>query len=248
MKKKFVIFFSAIMLCACSGKKQKQVLLAKNHYRQAANEMQTFFEKNDTAALRRALNEIDASIEHDPAPHTFGLKGTILLQLGELNACLPCFEHVFNNKKVAKSKRADAQNNYATALYQLNRTQEAQQTWINLTTNPHYISPEVAYFNLGLTHLNEALKKSHDQHTYTQKDVYHSLEYSITYFRQALSISKEYIDALFFLGQALIARGRLPEARDCYISLLISSPHHKNAQSILNLIEKKIAQSSAETL
>jgi|GEM_PF-1112320 len=250
MKKEFVAIFIAFLLASCGGSAQTRRRIAKNHYKQAATEMRIFYEKNDIHALRKSLNEIDKALELHPIPQTFGLKGTILLQLGELKESLPCFERVFNNKKVAKSKQSDARNNYATALYQLGRVDEARSIWLNIVNNPHYISPEVAYFNLGFMELNEALKVANKQDNpekpkSTQENINAYLEQSAMYFKQAIAISKDYIDAIFFLGRTLIALNRLKEAKDCYMSILIINPNHEAAQSFLNHVEKKMATNDA---
>jgi len=244
MKKEIVLF---LLLPSCGGSLHKKKQLANTHYRQASLEVREYQEKNNSNALRKALNEIDKAINIHPTPHNLGLKGTILLQLGsidqnanEINESLIYFERVFNSKKTAKAKSADAKNNYATALYQIGRTQEAKKIWHQLTNNSHYISPEVAYFNLGYAELNEAIASANQKSPTTQTTTNEHLEQAATYFRQALAISKEYIDALFFLARALIGLNWLDEARNAILTILTINPNHLPAKEFLKRIEEHL--------
>lgn len=238
MKKQFVVLI--IILSGCGGAPYQKKQRAQSHLSQASLEIKEFQEKNDTKALRHALNEVDQSLDIYPTPHARGLKATILLQLGQLQESKELFEILLADKHLSKAKRADALNNYAIALYQLGDNLNAERVWHDLLGNPHYISPEVAYFNLGYSQFNNALK-------YTQNNdrlpvaAHEHLTHAVMYFKQAIAISKEYIDALFYLGQALIALKRLHEARDCYMTILTLNSNHAPAQRILTYIESQLS-------
>jgi len=244
MKKEIVLI---LLLPACGGSQHKKKQLADNHCRQASLEVREYQEKNNVNALRKALNEVDQAININPTTHNLGLKGTILLQLGsidqnanEIKESLKYFERILKNKKTPKAKRADAKNNYATALYQAGSTEEAKKNWHELTVNSHYISPEVAYFNLGYAELNEAIRIKNQQETATQEAIKNHLEHAATYFRQALAISREYIDALFFLAQTQVGLNHYNEAHNTVLTILTLNPDHLPAKTFLKRIEEKI--------
>lgn len=238
MKKKIVVLL--IILTGCGGAPYQKRQRAQSHFSQASLEIKEFQEKNDTKALRHALNEVDQSLDIYPTPHARGLKATILLQLGKVQESKELFEVLLADKHLPKVKRADALNNYAIALYQLGDSVGAERVWHELIGNAHYISPEVACFNLGYSQLNNALKYV-PNNGHMPVAAHEHLTRAVMYFKQALAISKEYIDALFYLGQALIALQWLHEARDCYMTILTINPNHGPAQRILKYVEAQLS-------
>ena len=245
MKKELV--FLIALLPGCGGSLWKKKQLAMNHYRQASLEIKNYHQENNTNSLHKALNEIDKAIEIHPTAQSRGLKGTILLQLGAINQnetfikdSIPLFELIIKDKYAPKARKGDAKNNYATALYQLGKTDEALKIWNELTVNPHYISPEVAFFNLGYAKLNDALRARYQEPKQTTETIKMHLEQAATYFRQALAVSREYIDALFFLSQTLVNLNQPEEARDALFTIITINPDHELAKEWLKRIEKKI--------
>jgi len=239
MKKKFaaIILALASILVGCVARNaNKKREMAQSYFTQASLDINVYNEKNDSDSLRKALNNIDQSINYHPTIPARGLKATLLFQLGKLQESRQLFEELLKEKTLAKAKRADTMNNYAIVLYQLGSTDIAQQIWRDLVNNPHYISPELAYFNLGYIQLNEA---AHAQAQQNQFSAEQHLTTSISFFRQAVAISREYIDAYFFMGQALIGLKKLDEARDCYQSILAINPEHTSAHEMLKSLEKK---------
>ena len=242
MKKEIVVL---LILSGCGSSFQQKKKIAQSHYRQASLEVREYQEKESVNSLRKALNEIEKAIEIHQTSHALGLKGTILLQLGcidqskqEIKESLPYFERVFKDKNTTKARRADAKNNYATALYQLGKNKEAIAIWNELKTNSHYISPEVAFFNLGYAELNEAIRLQQQKND--SKEAEHHLENAVTCFRQSLAVSKEYIDALLFLTQALVGLKKLTEAHDTCLTILTINPDHQTALRWLKSIEERL--------
>lgn len=241
MKKELVVLF---LLSGCGGSFVKKKEMANSHFRQASLDIKDYHDTKNIGALRKALNEVDKAVAFNPAPQILGLKATILLQLGELEQSKAVFERIINDKKIAHAKRADARNNYATVLYQLGQTALAQRIWLEVAHDSHYVSPEVAYFNLGYSELNEARKLSYQMQNISAAPVLEHVQQATVYFKNALAISHEYIDALFFLGQAMVILDKLLEARDCYVRILTINPDHVNAQELLRQLEERLVQES----
>jgi tetratricopeptide (TPR) repeat protein len=243
MKKNFVLA-TLITLTGCGGSMHKNHQLARNFFTQASLEVNNYQQKNDSNALRKALNDIDQSLTLHCTPRAQGLKATILYQLGKLEESKKIFEELLLDKTISKAKRADALNNYATVLYQLGQEEEAHRIWHELINNPHYVSPELAHFNLGYTCLNEAAKGHAQQ---KPDDAKQRLEESLVHFRHALAISREYVDALFFMGQAHLALNQYEQARDCYSTILAINPEHQTSLQMLKHSEK-LANRPAEKI
>lgn len=209
--------------------------LARNFFTQASLEVNNYQQKNDSNALRKALNNIDQSLTLHCTPRAQGLKATILYQLGKLDDSKKLFEELLLNKTLSKAKRADTLNNYATVLYQLGFEDQAQRLWHELINNPNYISPELAHFNLGYVCLNEAAKTTAQHQEDAAK---HHIEEALVHFKHALAISKEYVDALFFMGQSHLALKQYEQARDCYSTILAINPEHNTSLQMLQYSEK----------
>jgi len=242
MKKNFVVL--VFLLTGCGGSAYKQRQLAQSHFTQASLEVNRYYEKNDGNALRKALNEVEQAISTCPTAQAQALKATILFQLGKLSESKDLFELVLKNKTLTKAKRADALNNYAIVLYQLGQTVQAEEVWTKLIENPNYTSPELLYFNLGYAQLNEAAKKRAQQDSVQEKI---HLEAAVDYFKNTAAISKEYINAYFFLGQAFIGLGNLEEARNCYQTILTINPDHPAATQVLHYVEEALVKQHKTT-
>ncbi len=247
MKKELLL--TLVFLGGCGGALHKKKQRAMNHYRQASLEIRNYQSENNTSSLHKALNEIDKALEEHATAQSRGLKGTLLLQLGIINQnaqfikdSLPYFEAIMKDRYAPKARKADAQNNYATALYQIGKNVEALTIWNSLTTNPHYISPEVAFFNLGYAELNNALRTAYQMPEQSKTEIDKYLEQAATCFRQALAISHEYIDALFFLARAQTSLNQLEDARNSILTILTINPQHELAKEWLKRIEQHIKQ------
>lgn len=237
MKKKIVAIAltATFILASCVNRRaNKKREMARSYLTQASLDITTYNNQNDSDSLRKALNNIDESINYYPTIAARGMKATLLFQLGKLPESKKLFEELLKEKKLTKAKRADTLNNYAIVLYQLGQTAAAQQTWRDLINNPHYISPELAYFNLGYVELNEA---AHTQAEQKKEIAEKHLHNALSYFKSAITISREYIDAYFFTGQTLISLNKIDEARDYFKTILTINPEHTNAISILKSLE-----------
>lgn len=225
---------STIALASCGGSAYKKRQTALTHYKQASLEVKDFTDKRDLGALHKALNNVDKSLAVYETPNARALKGTILLQLGALSESITIFEHIVADKRTSKAKRADAQNNLATALYQQGNYTRAKQLWQELAANTHYISPEVAHYNLGYAALNEACKAAYNNNQ--QARAIH-LQEAVQHLQNAIAISHEFIDAHFYVANALAALNQPVSAREHLIAILAINPDHAPAQKMLNYIE-----------
>lgn len=204
----------------------------RTHDRRLAH---TYYEQAVAASdQHKALNLIDQSLELDETnAQARAFKATLLYQLGNFKEAACLFEQLIADKHINRAMRADAQNNWASALYQLGQTDEAENLWRGLTTDPHYISPELAYFNLGLMRLDRALKLRHE-FPYERRVEFEALtNEAIELFKQALTVAREYVDALFYLGVSHLELNNLEKAREYFVSVLTINPEHGPAKHLL---------------
>ncbi len=224
-----------VLLAGCATNRMKKKQTAQILFKQASLEAKD----GDVNSLHKALNSIDKSLAEYVTTNSLALKATILLQLNELQASNAIFEQIVPNKAVPKAKRADMQNNWATALYRLGKTEQAKRLWIGLSQNPHYISPELAFFNLGYAELNEAGQASYQQQPTVMQEHLHA---AAQYFTSAIGVSREFIDAHFYLGRALVALNQPEQAREHFLTILTINPDHEPAQKMLNAIGQSSRQ------
>src|SRR3990167_1211143 len=227
MKKLATILIIIPLLAQC-GKQKKNEPLTSNFFQQASLEAQQ-------GNPKKALNLVDKSIEYKSTHKALLLKATLLYSINELNVSVALFKKIINDKKTPPAMKADALNNYASVLYDMGNHDQADEIWNSLGVNKDYLSPELAYFNLGLVHLRRATNIPDDSPEY-----FGELEKAERRFKQALTISKYYTDALFYLGQIYIRRNQLQQARNTLIDLLIESPEHELAKNLLLRIEKQL--------
>lgn len=230
----------ALALASCGGSRYKKRQTALNHYKQASLEVKDFQDKHDFSALHKALDNIDKSLAVYETANARALKGTILLQLGYLDESITIFERIVSEKSTPKAKRADAQNNLATALYQHGNNKRALALWHELAHNAHYISPEVAYYNLGYAMLNEACKAAQQNDSAARST---HLQQAAQYFTNAIAVSREFIDAHFYLANTLLALNQPDSAREHLLTILTINPDHAPAQKMLDYLAKLLAQS-----
>jgi tetratricopeptide (TPR) repeat protein len=216
------IFFLSICLIISSCKKQQNINLAKNLYEQSIVEA-------EDGNLKNALQIINKSIEMKPSLNSYALKATILYQLKEYQESLPIFQKIISNKKFSATLKTDVMNNYACTLLALNKKEQAKIIWNELVTDKHYLSPEVALFNLGLLEFKESLNNNLDKH---------NLEKAKDFFSKAINISQEYVDAYFYLSLVLFYLNDLKNAKKVTLSLLGVSPEHEAGKALLNKINQ----------
>lgn len=231
MKQKIIILNIAIfLLTACGNKKNQKSGLAKNYFQQSL----IAAEKNK----REALALIDKSLEADPTPRSYALKAMLLYQIGHYQESLILFEKVINEKATPPALKTDAYNNYACNLLMVGQNQKAKKVWLDLTENRHYLSPEVAWFNLG--HLELLEFTSQPKKAKLDPKDQEKLGLAINYFKNAVQINGDYIDAFYYLSIALIYLERLHEARQVLIQVVGIMPEHENAQKLLQELSQKI--------
>ncbi len=227
-----IVSICVLLLTACGNKKKLNNNLAKNYYQQSL----VAAEKNK----REALALVDKSIKIDPTPRAYALKATLLYQIGDYRESLKLFEKVIHERAASVHLKTDVSNNYACNLLVLGQTEKAKQTWFDLTNNRHYLSPEVAWFNLGL--LEYSLVPEKKNLTPKEKN---QLQAAEQYFRKAVKINQDYIDSYYYLVLTLIRLERLAEAKQTLIQVIGIMPEHQNAQNLLlliNKLEKQAAQ------
>lgn len=214
-----------VFLTSCA-KKTNKVALAKNYYEQGL----VASEKNN----REALVLVDKSLSTNPTDRAYALKATLLYQIGKYKESLKYFEKVLSNKKAGKTLKADVSNNYACNLLVLNKKDAARKVWIELTSDRFYLSPEVAWFNLGLL----ILSNISDKEKYSKIDIAKLREATI-YFKKAIKLNQDYVDSYYYLSLVLIKLGKIEEARQELIQVVGIMPEHETAQALLKQLEQK---------
>ena len=228
MKKMSFIILAIPFLLAQCGKQKSNKPLASNFFQQASLEAQH-------GNPKKALNLVNKSIEYKSSPKSLLLKATLLHTINAPTESVTLFKKIINDKKTPAAMKADALNNYASALYDLKEYDQAEHIWEELCYDKDYLSPELAYFNLAIFQLKKALMLTLDS-----KDYFHHLNLSERYLHQALATSKYYIDAFFYLAQIHIRRNNLRLAHKTLMELLMEAPDHEVSQKLLLEIEKRL--------
>lgn len=209
----------AILLTACAPKQNFR--LSKNLYDQSLLE---FKQKN----LKKSLQLVNEALEKYKTPQALSHKAILLYQIGKPNESAQIFKQVLNDSKLPPSLKPDILNNYACSLLSLNKKLEAKKIWQDLTTDANYLSPEVAWYNIGLLELMDAKNKIPNQ-SYLEK-----AEESFT---NAINIAKEYIDAMFYLAITQIMLEKNQEGKQTLIELITIAPEHTSAKYILTKLD-----------
>lgn len=222
--KKIINYLIALILLSSCSKKSNDISLAKNYFQQSQIET----EENN---FSKALQLIDKSIELHCNNEALAHKATLHFQLKQFQESLSLLKKIISDKKTNPNLKSDSINNYACTLFALGQTNEAEINWLTLTYDKHYISPEVAWFNLGLCKLSqfEKINKLNNQ----RSDL---LLKAKEYFINAIQISREYTDAYFYLAITLINLKEYKQAKQILITLLSSCPEHENAKNLLTKI------------
>lgn len=216
MKTKFlqILLILLFFLSGCSSKKDRSNL-AHNYYHQAL----VAAEKNP----REALDLLEKSLNEQVIPRALIFKATLLFQTKDYAESLTLFEKIIKDKSYPETLQTDALNNYACLLITLNRTEQAEKIWQELINNKHYLSPEVAWFNIGLLNLNRQL--------------YNKAAHA---FNSAIRIAYDYVDAYYYLTITLMSMGEWELARKTVTELIGQAPEHQAAIELLTQIDQKL--------
>lgn len=226
MKKNFIIITILICFLTACNKKKTNSTVAKNYFQQSL----VAAEKNK----REALALVDQSIAAEQTPRAYALKATLLYQTGNYQESLRLFEKLMQDKSTPAHLKTDVSNNYACNLLAVGKNEKAKEIWLGLTTNRYYLSPEVAWFNLGLLELASVPERPLPLLEEEQKQ----LEQAEVYFRKAVKINQDYLDGYFYLSITLIRLNKLDEAKQELIHVIGIMPEHQNAQNLLLTIDK----------
>ena len=219
MKLKPIYLILLFLVASCA--KKTNYLLSKNLYEQSLLESKN---KN----FNRALQLVNEAIAKYKNPQAEAQKAILLYQLGKYNESMALFKTLIKDAKISPTIKTDIQNNYACTLLNLNKVSEAKEIWLNLTTQTNYLSPEVAWYNIGLLELLESKKLIDPKKALIEAE---------NAFINALKISKEYIDAQFYLAITQIMLDKKEAARKNLIELITSTPEHTSAQAVLNSLD-----------
>jgi tetratricopeptide (TPR) repeat protein len=226
MKKK-ILFILPALLIGCAQKTHKTT----DQYQRAVN---LYEEASFEARLnpKKALNIINKSLEFFATPKSLLLKATLLYSIKEYQESVALFKKIINDKNTPPAMRTDAMNNYACALYDMGNQDEAIATWSVLITDQNYLSPELALYNIGISHLKHAMELQSTK----SKEFPMVLDKAEDALYCAQKISRYFVDALFYLSQVYIMQGRKAEAKELLERVLAEAPEHALAKMILQKI------------
>jgi len=209
---KYILFF-LIFTQGCQ--KQSGQHLAKEKYRLACAQLTGQRSEQD---YRRALGYVDQAIAAHYTVEYEALKATLLLKLGDAEESTIHFQHALASTSDA-AVAAEVKNNYACALAQQGHGQDALEIWRQLVRDAHYMTPEVAWVNIG---------KWHVDHRYMKKAHY--------CFLKAACLEPMYVDAHFYGALASYACGERSSARNQITTLLALEPEHAGARRLLKAL------------
>ncbi len=189
--------------------------------------------------FKKALQLVDKSIQESPTPQAYALKATLFYQINEFQESVSLFKKIIRDKETPATIKADIMNNYSCALLASGQKEEAKENWRILTKDKNYLSPEVAWFNLGLLDFYEASEKGFIPELSKTK-----LANALKNFSNAVAIASEYIDAYFYLGLTYLKLKDYERAREVVINLITKEPKHEAARLLLEEINKEIADSN----
>ncbi|HLB40930.1 MAG TPA: tetratricopeptide repeat protein [Candidatus Babeliales bacterium] len=215
-----LLIISLVGLSGCGQRRSPKSSLAYNYYHQAL----VAAEKNP----REALDLIEKSLLEQTLPRALVFKATLLFQVEKYLESVTLFEKIISDKRIPPTLKTDAKNNYACVLVALGKLAAAEELWRSLTADRHYLSPEVAWLNIGLLKLNQQ-----DYRAAAQA------------FNQALRIANDYVDAYYYLALVLTRLHEWQTARQTLHNLLNIVPDHAAAQKLLSEINVANARGSA---
>lgn len=161
------------------------------------------------------------------------MRGTLLYQAGRYQEAVTVLQSLVDQSAVKKGVRADIMNNLASAYCRLGQQEKALSLWQSLTVDPAYLTPEVAWCNIGLLYLDRAQRALFEKHAYQR---------ALTAFTQALAVASAYIDALYYAGYTCYLMREYSQALLFLEQLLLHAPEHEAAQQLALLIRNVTAQ------
>ena len=203
----------ALLLPSCAHRQQKNAL-AINYFEQASLAVQ---DQNH----KKALQLLNKSLTIQETPQALAFKATILYHLQDFTGSVALFEKIINQTKdIPPSLKADVKNNYACVLNYMGEKEKAAKIWKDLIKDPDYLTPEVAYFNIGLLALSQ-----------------NDIDKALDKLHAATEAAPDYVDAYFYLGIIYMQQGSLTQAKSQFKSILSYAPEHKYAKEFLKKID-----------
>jgi len=164
-----------------------------------------------------ALQLINDAIDLSPAWYLQASKANYLYQMHDFTQAAQLFNQVRKRPDISHACYLELSNNYACALQQLEQIKQATALWQEIGNDPAYLTPEAAWFNLGIIAWQEQ-----------------ELDTALNLFDKALSRCPQYIDALFYKALVLHQQQNSKSAKDTLKKLLTMMPEHAPAQMLLN--------------
>ncbi len=206
------IYFFIAFIGGCARRSNYE--LARTYYESAALEI----EEGNT---QKARYFIEKSLEIKPTAQAYALKARLLYMLENLLESAQLFKKVSDDSITPPALKTEALNNYAVIQYRLGNTNGAQKIWHELTHCDAYTTPEVAYYNLGLSAFEADDFKG-----------------AINYFLAASTQAPNYIDALFYLGLSYHALEDDQQAIEQFKKILNLMPDHEAANYLAHALLK----------
>jgi tetratricopeptide (TPR) repeat protein len=194
--------------------------------------------------FERSFTYINKALSITPTARLKAYKATLLAELQRFPESIALFEEVINNTKTPAHIRADAMNNYAGTLVRTGKPEKAAVIWRQLCRERDYLTPEVAHLNLGLLSLSQGFAKEGDEKELTYRNARYSE--AIKEFNEALKISRDYVDALYYRAIAQGKLGKIEEARESATKVISLEPTHEPALRILNELHEPKKESMPE--
>ena len=225
---------------SCAKQKKSNPDAAINFVKEASLE-------SEAGNYQKALEQANKAYSLDPSPKIAALKATLLYQLQKFDESLALFKKIIDDSETPIHTRSDVKNNYACNLLCLGKKEEARQVWKDLTFDKFYLSPEVAWFNMGLLEFSDGLAEFRelDKNKKTHSKLHFSN--SMKFFEKAVDIASNYIDAYFYLAIAQFQLSKFDEARDNLLIILSKIPEHKPAQELLVKVDNEIMKLKQST-
>lgn len=236
---KKIILLLPILFFSCA-KKQPNLNAATSYLKEAAIEA-------DAGNYQKALYFAEQAYKINPVAQVAALKATLLYQLKKFNESLDLFKKIIADPKTPSNIKADVMNNYACNLLCLDKKEEAKLVWQQLVSDKNYLSPEAAWFNLGMIEVGEGLRKRNSSEEKVKLQANINFGTAIKYFENATDIACNYIDAYFYLAYCQVQLQKFDDAKKNLIIVLSKAPEHKPAADFLKQVDKKILDQQGTT-
>lgn len=174
-------------------------------------------------AYPKALAFVEESLQEYKLLPAQLLQANLYYMVGHWALSSRLYQKLLLNKKLKAATRADCMNNMALSLYNIGNWQQARIIWQQLTTDAHYVSKEVAWYNLGLLYLYKAAEQNNPATFY---------DLALRSFEQAVTIAPTYIDALYYAAVTKIEQNDVIGARQYLNALLKRAPNHQRGQQL----------------